>query len=102
MQSEANDEAEAEAESSEEEADDGPSRAGTPKGKRRLVGRSQLTQYACAWSCTAIRNNNFQTRQTQDLDDDGDEQPSRSMDWDGEEDDKPPLSAKAKGKQRAR
>jgi hypothetical protein len=93
---------ELEAESSQEEVDDGPSQASEPKGKRRLVGKSQLSQYACSWSCTAVHNNTFQTRRTQGLDDDGDEQPSQYMDWDGEEDDRPPLSAKAKGKQRAR
>lgn len=73
-----------EAESSEEGMDDAPSHASKPKGKGRLINNSQLTQ------------------QTQGLDDDEEEQPSRFMDVDGEEDDKPRLSAKAKGKQRAR
>lgn len=96
-QSEANDEPEA---GSTEE--DEPSQASTPKSKRRLVRKSQLTQYACSWFCTVVHKNNFQTRQTPGLDDDEDEQLSQSMDLDGEEDDRPPLSAKAKGKQRAR
>ena len=99
-QSEANEELEAE--STEEEVDNEPSQASTPKSKRRLVSKSRLTQYACSWSCTVVHKNNLQTRQTPGLDDDEDEQLSRPMDLDGEEDDRPPLSAKAKGKQRAR
>ena len=98
-QSEVDDEPEAE--SSEEEMGDAPPQASKPKGKGRLVDNSRLTQYACYWSCTEIRNNIFQTRQTQGSDDE-EEQPSQFMDLDGEEDDRPRLSAKAKGKQRAR
>lgn len=99
-QSEADDEPEAE--SSEEEMDDAPSQASKPKGKGRVVDNSQLTQYACYCSCTEVRNDHFQTRQTQELNDHEEEQPSQFMDLDGEEDDRPRLSAKAKGKQRAR
>lgn len=96
-QSEANDEPEAE--SSEEETDDEPSQVSKPKGKGRLVRKSQQTQYVYYWSCTAVPNN-LQTRHTQGSDDEN-EKLSQSMDLDGE-DDNPGLSAKAKGKQRAR
>lgn len=99
-QSEADDEPEAE--SSEEEMDGAPPQASKPKGKGRAVNNSQQTQYAYYWSCTEVRKDNFQTRQTQGLGDDEEEQPSQFMDLDGEEDDKPRFSAKAKGKQRAR
>jgi hypothetical protein len=59
-QSEANDEPEAE--SSEEEMDDEPSQTSKRKGKRRLVSKSQLTQYVCCWSCAAVYNNNLQNQ----------------------------------------
>jgi hypothetical protein len=93
---------EPEAESSEEEMDDTPEQGSKSKGKGRVVNNSQLTQYVCCWPCTEVRINNFQTRRTQGLDDDEEEQLSQFMDLDGEEDDRPRLSAKAKGKQRAR
>jgi hypothetical protein len=98
-QSEANDEPEAE--SSEEEIDDEPSQTSKPRDRGRLASQSQLSQYAYYWHSTALRTNSLQTRQTQGLDDE-DELPSQSMELDGEEDDRPRLSAKAKGKQRAR